>query len=209
MSKLAVFDFDSTLMDGETIDILANAYGVGKEVAAITEKTMCGDLDFFESLIKRVSVLRGMPLTEVKSLCASLPLMKGAHQTISWLKENGYIVVVFSGGFSLATSHACHQLGIDADFANTLHHKDGFLTGMVGGEMMFSHSKGQMLVKIQNILNISKAETLVVGDGANDLSMFQYACRCVAFCAKPVLKSEATYCIDSKDLSLLIPYLKS
>ncbi|MDE7217504.1 MAG: phosphoserine phosphatase SerB [Helicobacter sp.] len=209
MTRLAVFDFDSTLMDGETIDFLARECGVGDEVAQITDRAMRGELDFFESLQHRVSLLSGLPLARAQHVCAHLPLMNGAADVIAWLKANGYVVVVFSGGFHLATSVAQTKLGFDAAFANTLHHKDGVLSGKVGGEMMFSHSKGDMLLRLQALLGVGEDSTLVVGDGANDLSMFAHATHRVAFCAKPVLKEKATICVDSKDLRLLIPHLQT
>ncbi|MDE7174021.1 MAG: phosphoserine phosphatase SerB [Helicobacter sp.] len=209
MTRLAVFDFDSTLMDGETIDFLARERGVGDEVAQITDRAMRGELDFFESLQHRVSLLAGLPLARAQHVCAHLPLMNGAADVIAWLKANGYVVVVFSGGFHLATSVAQTKLGFDAAFANTLHHKDGVLSGKVGGEMMFAHSKGDMLLRMQALLGVGEDSTLVVGDGANDLSMFAHATHRVAFCAKPVLKEKATICVDSKDLRLLIPHLQT
>ena len=109
-------------------------------------------------------------------------------------------VVCFSGGFRNATSHAAGILGLDADFSNILHEDEGILTGKVGGEMMFSDSKGQMLERLQSLLRIKPEETLVVGDGANDLSMFEYAATRVAFCAKDILKKAATHIVDEKDL---------
>ena len=207
--RLAVFDFDSTLMDGETIDFLAREHGVGDEVAHITEKAMRGELDFFESLQHRVGLLVGLPLARAQQVCAHLPLMNGAADVIAWLKANGYVVVVFSGGFHLATGFAQSKLGFDAAFANTLHHKDAVLSGKVGGEMMFSHSKGDMLLRLRALLGVDSDSTLVVGDGANDLSMFVHATHRVAFCAKPILKEKATFCVDSKDLRMLIPFLQT
>jgi phosphoserine phosphatase len=126
--------------------------------------------------------------------------MKGAKETISALKNAGLRVVCFSGGFRTATSYAKEVLGYDADFSNILHVKEGRLSGLVGGDMMFNYSKGDMLVRLQNLMGISKEETMVVGDGANDLSMFAHAGTRVAFCAKAVLKKEANIIIDTKDL---------
>ncbi len=204
MKKLAVFDFDSTLMDGETIEIIASEVGLKDEVAKITKRAMEGELDFFDSLTYRVSLLKGISLKRVDEICHNLPYMYGAAETVSALKEKGFIVVCFSGGFKNATEYAKNILGYDADFSNILHSKGGILTGQVGGEMMFSDSKGQMLQKLQSILGISYENTVAIGDGANDLSMFKYAGTRIAFCAKQCLKEAATFCIEQKDLSLIL-----
>ncbi len=199
--KLCVFDFDSTLMDGETIDFFAQELGIGERVSAITERAMAGELDFFESLQERVGLLKGLKYSKVEEISHSLPYMNGAKDTIEALKKKGMKVVCFSGGFRTATSYAKDKLGFDADFSNVLHvRQDGTLSGLVGGDMMFNYSKGDMLIRIQNLLGISEAETMVVGDGANDLSMFAHAKTRVAFCAKDVLKKEATIVVQNRDL---------
>ena len=202
--KLCVFDFDSTLMDGETIDFFAEALGIGEQVSEITERAMAGELDFFESLQERVGLLKGLDFEKVEEISHNLPYMPGAVETIAALKKRGMTVVCFSGGFRTATSYAKDILGYDADFSNALHVKDGKLTGLVGGDMMFNFSKGDMLVRLQNILGVSEAETMVCGDGANDLSMFAHAGTRVAFCAREVLKKEANIIIDEKDLTLIL-----
>ncbi|KAB7886485.1 phosphoserine phosphatase SerB [Poseidonibacter ostreae] len=202
--KLAVFDFDSTLMDGETIDFLADELGIGQEVAHITEEAMSGRLDFFESLTTRVGLLKGLEYKKAVDICKELPLMKGAKELIPALKEKGYKVVCFSGGFRIGTSPAKDVLGLDADFSNVLHEKDGILTGLVGGDMMFSHSKGDMIQRLQSLLGVTRADTLVCGDGANDLSMFAHADTRIAFCARDVLKKEANIIIDEKDLTKIL-----
>ncbi len=198
--KLAVFDFDSTLMDGETIDFLAKELGLEEQVAQITERAMAGELDFFDSLVERVALLKGLESKKVDSICKNLPLMPGAKEAVAMLKEAGFRVVCFSGGFRNATEPICKDLGIDADFSNYLHEKNGILTGLVGGEMMFGDSKGKMLLRLQKLLGAKKEHTVVVGDGANDISMFVHAKTSIAFCAKPVLKEAASDIVDTKDL---------
>ncbi|MDD3603089.1 MAG: phosphoserine phosphatase SerB [Sulfurovum sp.] len=200
MSKLAVFDFDSTLMDGETIDFLAAPLGLETQVAAITERAMAGELDFYKALRARVALLEGLEASKVDEICADLPMMPGAAEVVAGLKAKGYTVVCFSGGFRNATKPACQRLGIHAEFSNFLHAENGVLTGQVGGEMMYSNAKGDMIVRLQGLLGAGREDTLVVGDGANDLSMFAHADTRVAFCAKPILKKAATHCVDVKDL---------
>ena len=207
--KLAVFDFDSTLMDGETIDFLAQELNLGAKVAKITEEAMSGRLDFFESLTTRVALLKGLEYKKVVEICENLPLMNGSYELIPELKKMGYKVVCFSGGFRVGTTPAKIKLGLDADFSNVLHEKNGVLTGLVGGDMMFGFSKGDMLQRLQSILGVSRENTLVCGDGANDLSMFEHADTRVAFCAKETLKKEANIIVDTKDLTKILDNIKA
>ncbi|MCG3678266.1 phosphoserine phosphatase SerB [Aliarcobacter butzleri] len=207
--KLAVFDFDSTLMDGETIDFLAQELNLGAKVAKITEEAMSGRLDFFESLTTRVALLKGLEYRKVVEICENLPLMNGSYELIPELKKMGYKVVCFSGGFRVGTIPAKIKLGLDADFSNVLHEKNGVLTGLVGGDMMFGFSKGDMLQRLQSILGVSRENTLVCGDGANDLSMFEHADTRVAFCAKEILKKEANIIVDTKDLTKILDNIKA
>ena len=206
-NKLAVFDFDSTLMDGETLEFFARELGIEGKVKSITDKAMRGEADFFESLTERVALLKGLPLTKVDEICHNLPLMNGAFEVVKGLQEKGYKVVCFSGGFRNATTYFAEKLGLDGEFANILHSKDGFLTGQVGGEMMFNDSKGQMLLRLQKLLGVNIENTIAVGDGANDLSMFKYASKRVAFCAKPIVKENADIIIEEKDLSKILNYI--
>lgn len=205
--KLAVFDFDSTLMEGETLEFIAREYNIEDLMRKITTEAMEGKIDFFESLTQRVALLKGAKETKVIEICKNLPYTQGAKETISELHKLGYKVVCFSGGYETATIPAQTVLGYDAQFANILHFKNGEMTGLVGGEMMFSDSKGKMLKRLQTLLNISENDTLVVGDGANDLSMFKYASKRVAFCAKPILRENANIIIETKNLTELLCYL--
>jgi phosphoserine phosphatase len=205
--KLAVFDFDSTLMDGETIDFLAKELGIEEKITKITQKAMSGELDFFESLTTRVKLLEGLSYNKAVDICKNLPLMNGAKQTVNILQSKGYKVICFSGGFTIGTSIAKQTLSLDADFSNNLHYKNNKLTGQVGGNMMFSSSKGDLIQKIQGILGINSSDTLVCGDGANDLSMFAYANTKIAFCAKDILKKKANIVIDEKDLTKILEYI--
>lgn len=202
--KLAIFDFDSTLMDGETLDIIAKETDYYEEIKEITAKGMRGELDFFESLTSRVALLEGMKLKKVNEICESLPIMNGAKETIKELKKKNYKCVCFSGGFKNATSIFVEKLRLDGEFSNIFHTKNDILTGKVGGEMMFADSKGNMLLTLQRLLGISYENTLAIGDGANDLSMFKYAKNRVAFCSKEILKKEANIIINEKDLRLII-----
>ena len=206
-NKLAVFDFDSTLMDGETLEFFAKELGIEEKVKAITDKAMRGEADFFESLTERVSLLKGLSLKKVDEICHSLPLMPGAEEVVKGLHSKGYKVVCFSGGFRNATKYYAEKLCLDGEFANILHAKNGLLTGQVGGEMMFNDSKGKMLVRLQKLLDVTEENTLVVGDGANDLSMFKYTSKKVAFCAKPIVKENANIIIEEKDLQQILNFI--
>ena len=201
MIKLCVFDFDSTLMDGETITILSSAIGKDKEVGDITSRAMAGELDFYESLVKRVKLIEGLELSKALEITSNLPFITGAKDIISYLKSKNIKTVVFSGGFHIATDAAQQKLGFDLNFANELHHKNGILTGNVGGEMMFGDSKGKMLARLKSFLGLSSDEVVCVGDGANDISMFKESSTGIAFCANKILKEVATHIIDIKDLN--------
>lgn len=194
-------------MDGETITFFGKTIGKSEEIAAITKRAMAGELDFYESLKARVALLKGVPLPQIEQIAKNLPFITGASEIISHLKQKGIRTAVFSGGFHIATDHAQFALGFDINFANELRVKDGILTGEVGGEMMFAHSKGRMLARLRRFLNLSKDEVAAVGDGANDVSMFAEAGTCVAFCANEVLKKAATHVVDIKDLRELKPIL--
>ncbi|TKX31233.1 phosphoserine phosphatase SerB [Campylobacter estrildidarum] len=202
MIKLCVFDFDSTLMDGETIDILADFHGVGDKVKNIAHSP--NKLDFFEALLKKVSYLKGMPYTKVLEIGQKLPLMNGAYELCEFLKSKNILLIICSGGFYEGINPAMEKLGFNMGFANHLHQKNGVLSGLVGGEMMFLNSKGLMLQKLKKMLHLKSEEIMCVGDGFNDIAMFEESGLKIAFCANETLKSKADICIDKKDLKEII-----
>lgn len=207
MLKLAIFDFDSTLIEQETLDEIARASNKQEQISQITDLAMNGKLDFYESLTKRVAMLEGLSYSFVQKACANLSLTKGAKELIKELKKMQTKVLIFSGGFAEATNVLGKELGVDADFSNFFHVKNNKLTGKLGGDMMFSNSKGVMTAKIQAVLGVLPKDTLVCGDGANDLSMFEFADKKVAFCAKDVLKTQANIVIDKRDLQEILNYI--
>ena len=198
---LVVFDFDSTLMDGESIDILAKRYKVESAIAYITKEAMEGRLDFFESLLKRVALLENMPLSLVQeSIRNDFSLMQGAIECVQELRKREHIVVCFSGGFRIVTEYFKPILGLNATFSNILHS----LESMPKTPWRFNSI---LPLESENIISpptlpvsLESSECVVIGDGANDLSMFAYADTKIAFCAKDILKKNATHCIENKDL---------
>ncbi|MBP2144129.1 phosphoserine phosphatase [Methanococcus voltae] len=206
--KIILFDLDSTLVDCEVIDELGRLNNVEKEVEQITKDAMDGKLEFEQALEKRVQLLKGLSETQILEFLESIQLMNGAKETLSKLKEHGYITGVVSGGFTFATARVKDLLDLDYHFANELVYKDGVLTGEVIKNVSSRLAKGEILAKIAEKENIDLKDTVVVGDGANDVSMFNIAGLGIAFCAKPVLKDIADYCIDEKDLSHILKILK-
>ncbi|WP_104706090.1 phosphoserine phosphatase SerB [Helicobacter bizzozeronii] len=196
--KLAVFDFDSTLVNAETLEVLAQAYGVGVDVQNYTLRAMEGKADFYESLLARVAMLKGMDARKAQEICQNLPLHTGAHEVVQGLHQRGYKVVCFSGGFTWATGFFKEKLGLDGHFSNTLHTKEGVLSGAVSGPMMRSDSKAEMLANLQELLQVE--HTLAIGDGANDISMFKLADVSIAFNAKEITKKAASVVAQTLDL---------
>ena len=204
MQKLAVFDLDSTLLNGESINTVLG-YIVSdktnlKKLESIRAKSMRGELALEHSLQQRIRFFNGMSLIQLQHICQNIPWNKGAKETIQQLKQRGYVTLCLSGGFRTVTRRAITELGMDAYCCNTLEHQYGKLTGKINGQLMQHQSKGNLLKKIQDTLNIKPKNTLVVGDGANDLSMFEFASTRVAFCAQDTLKEQATHIIKRKDL---------
>lgn len=202
--KLCVFDFDKTISNVETINELAREHGVMNDVERITTQAMEGRLSFFEALNARVRTLEGMSFQSAEAICRRLHFTTGAEETIRALKEKGCKIAIISGSFSLSIEQYANQLDVDLFFCNHLHHKNGKLTGEVGGEVMFDDSKGVLLEKIQTLTDISADETAVVADGANDLSMFPLARVKVAFRAMPKVQEAANVVVNEEDLTRVL-----
>ena len=198
--RLVVFDVDSTLVQGEVIEMLAAHAGKEEEVRAVTERAMRGELDFAQSLHERVATLAGLPATVLDEVAASIVLTPGARTTIRTLKRLGIRCGVVSGGFIQVISGLVEELGLDFAKANTLEIVDGHLTGRVIGEVVDREAKAAYLRSFADELGITLSQTVAVGDGANDIDMLTTAGLGIAFCAKPALREVA-------DASLSKPFL--
>jgi len=198
--RLIVFDVDSTLVQGEVIEMLAARAGAEGKVAAITEAAMRGELDFAQSLRERVATLAGLPATVVDEVADQLELMPGARTTLRTLRRLGFSCGVVSGGFRRIIEPLAHELKLDFVAANELEIVDGTLTGRVVGEIIDRPGKAKALRDFAQQAGVAMAQTVAVGDGANDIDMLAAAGLGVAFNAKPALREVA-------DASLTHPYL--
>jgi phosphoserine phosphatase len=200
MRRLVAFDMDSTLIQHEVIDELAKEAGAGNEVAAITEAAMRGELDFDQSLTRRVSTLKGLSVSTLQTVANRLTLTEGAQRLVQALKSFGYKTAILSGGFTFFGQHLQRLLGIDYLCANELEVIDGKLTGRVTGTIVNAQRKAQMLQEIAARENISLQQTIAVGDGANDLPMLAAAGMGIAFHAKPLVAQSAQHKISTLGL---------
>jgi phosphoserine phosphatase len=191
---------DSTLIQTEVIDELAEAAGVGAEVAAITESAMNGELDFRESLEKRVGLLKGLDASVLLEIANRLPLTPGAERLIRTLRSLGYRTAILSGGFSFFGEHLKRKLGIDFVFANELEIENGRLTGRVRGEIVDGARKAALLRRLAEQEGLRLEQTIAVGDGANDLPMLDAAGLGIAFHAKPKVRASAGQVISNLGL---------
>ncbi|OPY17591.1 MAG: Phosphoserine phosphatase [Methanomethylovorans sp. PtaU1.Bin073] len=207
--KLIVFDMDSTLIDAETIDELAKAAGVGREVSAITERAMKGEIDFSQALKERVKLLKGLTLEDAIAALDKMPLMPGAKELINFVKSAGYTTAMVSGGFTLSSERVGKLLGIDHVVSNELIVKDGIITGEVVGSLTAQNSKELVLEEIAAQHGIAPEDCIVVGDGANDICIFKRARYSIAFNSKPVLRQHADIVIIEKNLKAVIPVIES
>lgn len=195
--RLVCFDMDSTLIQAEVIDKLAELAGVGDEVKAITESAMHGDIDFNESFISRMKLLKGLSEEVLHDVAVNLPITKGAKRLIDTLKKYGFKTAILSGGFTYFGNYLQQELGIDYVYANELEIKDGKLTGNYLGDIVDGNKKAEYLKAIALKEGIDINQTIAIGDGANDLPMLNLAGLGIAFHAKPTVKNNAQSAISS------------
>lgn len=198
--RLLVLDVDSTLVQGEIIDVLAEHAGCGEKVAEITAAAMAGELDFVESLQARVKLLAGLPLSTVEEAGKQLKLARGARTLIRTAKRMGYRCGVVSGGFTHSIDPLVKELKLDFGAANTLEVHNGRLTGQLVGEIVDRAGKAKALARFAEQFEIPLSQTVAVGDGANDIDMLNTAGLGIAFNAKPAVREVA-------DAALNYPYL--
>ena len=202
--KLVVFDMDSTLIQGEVIDVLAQQAGVGEQVAKITASAMEGKIDFKESFTRRISLLKGLDAGVLPEIARNLVLAEGAERVIQTLKKLGYKIGIISGGFDFFGEFLQNKLGMDYVFANVLEIENGKITGNISGDIIDGPKKAELLKTIATVENISLQQTIAVGDGANDLPMISIAGLGIAFHAKPIVKENTEQSISSVGLDGLL-----
>ena len=204
---LLVMDVDSTLIMEEGIDLLGEEAGVGAQVAAITERAMRGELDFEVSLRERVALLKGLPEDIFDRIAERIHFTPGAEDLVKELHKRGYKVGLVSGGFHETLDRLTEQLEVDYVKANRLEIKQGLLTGQVLGEIVTKDTKLAMLNAWAAENNLELNQTIAMGDGANDLPMIQAAGMGIAFMAKPIVREQAPYQIQERNLYRVIDLL--
>ena len=204
---LVIFDVDSTLIEQEVIELLAECAGKRSEVEAVTERAMSGELDFTASLKARVRHLEGLPETVIEETLAKCSITKGAKQLIAAIHLAGGKVGAVSGGFSQLLDPLAKELELDFHRANTLEVVDGYLTGDVTGLIIDKPAKASALIEWAQALDLDLKYTVAIGDGANDLDMMAVAGLGIGFNAKPRVRKAADIILDSADLSEAIGLL--
>lgn len=207
MRRLICFDMDSTLIQTEVIDELAERAGVGDKVRTITEKAMRGEIDFKESFTERVALLKGLDETVMKDIAEHLPITEGVERLMYVLKKYGYKIAILSGGFTYFGNYLKERFGIDYVYANNLEIKDGKLTGRFIGDIVDGKRKAELLQLIAQVENVDIAQTIAVGDGANDLPMLSVAGLGIAFHAKPKVQANAQQSINTIGLDGVLYFL--
>ena len=206
---LLVMDMDSTAIQIECIDEIAKLAGTGELVSAITESAMRGELDFEQSLRRRVGTLKGAPESILQQVREKLPLMPGLIETIKALQQHGWKTAIASGGFTYFADYLKSLLNLDFAASNQFEIIDGTLTGNVKGSVVDAQYKANTLQKLAEEYNIPRKNTLAIGDGANDLAMMKVAGLGVAFHAKPKVQQQAQIVVNSADLTALLCLLSA
>jgi len=192
-----VMDMDSTLISIECIDEIADMVGIKPQIAAITERAMLGELDFAQSLRQRVALLKGLKESDLlRVLNERLKLNPGAVEWVETCKKNNITTLLVSGGFTFFSERVKAMLGLDYAVSNTLEIIDGQVTGNVLGDVVDAQTKADELVKLRDKLGLTAAQTIAIGDGANDLKMMSAAGIGIAYHAKPIVQEQATYALN-------------
>lgn len=208
MRRLICFDMDSTLIQTECIDELAERAGVGDKVRAITERAMRGEIDFKESFTERVALLKGLDVSVMQDIAEHLPITEGVPRLMTVLKRCGYKIAILSGGFTYFGEYLQRKFGIDYVYANELEiGEDGKLTGHYVGDIVDGKRKAELLKLIAQVEKVNLAQTIAVGDGANDLPMITEAGLGIAFHAKPRVQAGARQSINSLGLDGVLYFL--
>ena len=208
MRRLICFDMDSTLIQTECIDELAERAGVGDKVREITERAMRGEIDFRESFKERVALLKGLDVSVMKDIAEKLPITEGVERLMAVLKRYGYKIAILSGGFTYFGEYLQRKFGIDYMYANELEVDDnGKLTGKYLGDIVDGKRKAELLKLIAQVEKVNLAQTIAVGDGANDLPMISEAGLGIAFHAKPRVVANAKQSINTIGLDGVLYFL--
>lgn len=206
--RLICFDMDSTLIRTEVIDELADRAGVGEQVRAITESAMRGEIDFNESFRQRVALLKGLDVAVMKDIAENLPITEGVERMMEVLKRSGYKTAILSGGFSYFGNYLKQKFGFDYMYANELEvDENGKLTGKYLGDIVDGRRKKELLRLLAQVEHIDIAQTIAVGDGANDLPMLSEAGLGIAFHAKPKVKASADQSISTIGIDGVLYFL--
>jgi len=198
--RLVVFDMDSTIIEGEVINELARAANVGEKVSEITRRAMAGEIDFQAALRERVLLLKGLPVSVLDEIAASMQLTPGAQELVSTLKAMGFKIALISGGFTYFTEILKAKLLFDYAYGNELEIEDGILTGNVKGRIIDAHAKGEIVQELASKEGLSREEIVAVGDGANDQIMLKNAGLGIAFNAHEILRKVADGRITERNL---------
>ena len=205
--RLICFDMDSTLIETEVIDELAKRAGIGEKVAEITERAMRGEIDFCESFTERVALLKGLDVSVMEDIARNLPITEGLERLMTILKRVGYKTAILSGGFTYFGNFLKQRFGFDYVYANELEVENGKLTGRYVGEVVDGRRKAELLRLLCQFENIDLAQSVAVGDGANDLPMLNLAGLGIAFHAKPKVKATAEQSISTIGLDGILYFL--